>query len=92
MYDFETTEHNFQLGKNSAYGFDWLLIFLQGYGANIANLLSVPIYTWACIITVTVSYIAAKHKNIRGYINLYFLKFRRKAYQLILFQCVLWIG
>jgi len=40
-----------------------------GFTANRANLLSIPVYIWACFTTLSISYLADRHKS-RGKFNL----------------------
>jgi len=40
-----------------------------GYKATTANLLSVPVYIWACIVTIIVGFMGDRIGK-RGYINL----------------------
>ena len=43
---------------------------LTGFEATAANLLSVPVYAWACLVTVGVGFLGDRI-GYRGYINLY---------------------
>ncbi|THH18088.1 hypothetical protein EW146_g2839 [Bondarzewia mesenterica] len=41
-----------------------------GFRATAANLLSVPVYAWACFMTFVIGIVGDRFKNKRGYINL----------------------
>ncbi|KAF8196442.1 MFS general substrate transporter [Pholiota molesta] len=47
------------------------IIHQFGFGATVANLLSVPVYVWACMLTCGVGMLADR-TNSRGYINCFF--------------------
>jgi len=55
-----------------------------GFEATPANLLTVPIYVWACILTCAVGYYADKWGN-RGYFNLYVVKYSFLTHRSIIF-------
>lgn len=40
-----------------------------GFQATAANLLSVPVYAWACLVTVCIGFLGDRIGN-RGYINM----------------------
>lgn len=42
---------------------------LTGFKATVANLLSVPVYAWACLVTTSIGFIGDRIGH-RGYINL----------------------
>lgn len=43
---------------------------VAGFSSTTANLLSVPVYAWACLMTCVVGYLGDKYGS-RGYINLF---------------------
>ncbi|KZO94375.1 MFS general substrate transporter [Calocera viscosa TUFC12733] len=54
-----------------------------GYTATPANLLSVPVYVWACILTCGVGWLADK-KQTRGWFNLIFLAVGATGYIILI--------
>ncbi|CAE6423264.1 unnamed protein product [Rhizoctonia solani] len=54
-----------------------------GYTATPANLLSVPVYTWACILTIGVGYMADRIGN-RGVFNLIFFTIGLAGYIILI--------
>ncbi|KAF8182589.1 MFS general substrate transporter [Pholiota molesta] len=46
-------------------------VYIIRFGATVANLLSVPVYVWACMLTCGVGMLADR-TNSRGYINCFF--------------------
>ncbi|KIJ55289.1 hypothetical protein M422DRAFT_23900 [Sphaerobolus stellatus SS14] len=54
-----------------------------GFKATPANLLTVPVYTWACILTCVVGYYADKKGN-RGYFNLAFFSVGAAGYVILI--------
>lgn len=54
-----------------------------GFKATPANLLTVPIYTWACIVTCVVGFVADRKGN-RGYLNLIFFAVGATGYIILI--------
>ena len=46
-----------------------LIVLILGFEATVANLLSVPVYAWACLVTTSIGFIGDRLGR-RGYINL----------------------
>lgn len=59
------------------------IIAQLGYSATPANLLTVPVYAFACIITCLVGFFADRYKH-RGYFNLVFLSLGAAGYIILI--------
>ncbi|KAM6498405.1 MFS general substrate transporter [Amanita muscaria] len=48
---------------------DYTDILLSGYQATVANLLSIPVYVWGCLVTCFVGFLGDRLLNSRSWIN-----------------------